>query len=69
LWPESTTDRARGAFRLIWTLEHVAPLYERKGERRKARAAYLRIVDLWKNADPELQPRVSHARERAAALR
>ena len=57
------------AFKLVWTLEHVARLYDQKGDRRNARAAYLRIVELWQNADPELQPRVSKARERAEALR
>jgi tetratricopeptide (TPR) repeat protein len=56
------------AFKLVWILEHVAPLYERRGDRAKARAAYARMADLWKDADPELQPRVAHARERMAAL-
>jgi hypothetical protein len=56
-------------FRLVWILEHVARLYEAKGDRRKASAAYGRVADLWKDADPDLQPRVRHARERAAALR
>jgi len=57
------------AYRLVWVLEHAARLYEERGDRRKARAAYARVVELWKDADPDLQPRVSHARERAAALR
>jgi len=57
------------AFKLVWVLEHVAALYDEKGDRKKARAAYERVVELWKNADPELQPRVARARERAAALR
>lgn len=57
------------AFRLVWILEHVAPLYEKKGSRKKAREMYARVAELWKNADPDLQPRVSYARERAAALR
>jgi tetratricopeptide (TPR) repeat protein len=57
------------AFKLVWVLEHVASLYEEKDDRKKARAAYMRIAELWKNADPELQPRVARARERAAALR
>ena len=57
------------AFRLVWILEHVAPLYEKRGDRSKARAAYARMADLWKNADPDLQPRVRQAREHAAALR
>jgi hypothetical protein len=56
------------AFKLVWVLEHVAALYERKGDRRKARAAYTRVAELWKDADAELQPRVTHARQRAAAL-
>jgi tetratricopeptide (TPR) repeat protein len=57
------------AIHLVPVLEHVAPLYEKRGDRRKARDAYARIAELWKTADPELQPRVAHARERAAALR
>jgi tetratricopeptide (TPR) repeat protein len=56
-------------FRLVWILDHVARLYEETGDRRKASAAYARVAELWKDADPELQPRVSHARLRAAALR
>jgi tetratricopeptide (TPR) repeat protein len=57
------------AFKLVWVLEHVALLYDQKGDRKKARAAYERVVELWKNADPELQPRVARAREKAVALR
>jgi len=57
------------AYELVWVLEHIARLYERKGDRARARAAYTRVAELWKDADPELQPRVTHARERAAALR
>jgi tetratricopeptide (TPR) repeat protein len=55
-------------FKLPWVLEHVAALYAKKGERDKARATYSRFVDLWRNADSELQPRVMHAREEIAAL-
>jgi len=56
------------AFRLPWVLEHVAALYEATERRDKARAAYVRLVDLWRDADPELQPRVTQARQRIAAL-
>jgi DNA-binding SARP family transcriptional activator len=63
--PELSLD----AYKLVWVLEHAARLYEERGDRRKARDAYARIVYLWKDADPDLQPRVSRARERAAALR
>jgi tetratricopeptide (TPR) repeat protein len=54
--------------KLAWVLEHVASLYEAKGKRKEARAAYDRLVDLWSNADPELQFRVRHAQQRIAAL-
>ena len=57
------------AFRLVWILEHAAPLYEKRGDRAKAKAAYGRIAGLWKDPDPELRPRAAHARERLAALR
>lgn len=57
------------AYRLVRILEHVAQLYETRGERRKAREAYTRVAELWKNADPELQLRVQYAREHAGALR
>jgi tetratricopeptide (TPR) repeat protein len=54
--------------KLAWVLEHIAPLYEAKGKRQEARAAYERLVDLWKDADPELRPRVMRARQRIAAF-
>jgi len=56
-------------YRLPFVLEHVAALYDKKGDRRKARAAYERLAEMWKDADAELQPRVRHARDRAAVLR
>jgi hypothetical protein len=56
------------AIHLAWVLDHVAALYEGKGRRREAIAAYARLVDLWQDADPELQPRVTHAKERMAVL-
>ncbi|MGH7630063.1 MAG: tetratricopeptide repeat protein [Gemmatimonadales bacterium] len=43
-------------------------LYEESGDRQQALDFYGRFVDLWKNADPDLQPRVRAARERIAAL-
>jgi tetratricopeptide (TPR) repeat protein len=44
-------------------------LYEAKGDRARAAAYYQKFVDLWKNADPELQPQVSEIRQRLARLR
>jgi tetratricopeptide (TPR) repeat protein len=43
-------------------------LYEAKGEKAKAVDYYGRFTELWREADPELQPRVKEARRRIAAL-
>ena len=43
-------------------------LYEAKGDRVKAAAYYQKFIDLWKNADPELQPQVAEIRQRLARL-
>src|SRR5687768_3979925 len=59
-----------------WPDEHALPrshrrlaeLYDAKGDRRRAILHYQRFVDLWKNAEPELQPQVAKVRARLAAL-
>ena len=43
-------------------LEKLAALYEAAGERDKARSARLRLVQLWRRADAELQSAVARAR-------
>ena len=43
-------------------------LYTARGERAKAIAAYERVLNLWKDADPELQPVVRDVRARIARL-
>jgi tetratricopeptide (TPR) repeat protein len=43
-------------------------LYEAKGDTAKAVAQYRAFVDQWKNAEPELQPRVAEVRRRLEAL-
>ncbi len=48
--------------------ERLGQLYESKGNAQKAAEHYAKFVELWKNADPELQPRVKAARERLAKL-
>ncbi|HVB31184.1 MAG TPA: protein kinase, partial [Gemmatimonadaceae bacterium] len=48
--------------------ERLGQLYEAKGDTTKAAAQYLAFIDLWKSADPELQPRVADARRRLARL-
>ena len=43
-------------------------LYESRADRVRAAERYGRFVQLWKQADPELQPRVAEAKRRLAAL-
>jgi tetratricopeptide (TPR) repeat protein/tRNA A-37 threonylcarbamoyl transferase component Bud32 len=50
------------------SLRRLGELYERKGDKAKALEYYGRLVDLWKNADPELQPRVKDLRRRIGDL-
>jgi eukaryotic-like serine/threonine-protein kinase len=56
------------AFELAPALKRSGELYEAKGERAKAAERYRRFVDLWKDADPELQPGVREVRARLARL-
>ncbi len=51
------------------THERLAQLYAAAGNRAKAVEHYQKFIDLWKDADPELQPRVVDARARLAQLR
>lgn len=39
-----------------------------KGDRQRAASHYTTFVDLWKKADPELQPQVNDVRKRLARL-
>jgi tetratricopeptide (TPR) repeat protein len=48
------------------TYKRLGELYEGRGDRAKAIEYYGRFIDLWKGADPKLQPQVAEAR---AALR
>jgi hypothetical protein len=43
-------------------------LYQAKGDRARAIAHYTAFVNLWKNADPDLQPQVAAARKKIAQL-
>jgi hypothetical protein len=42
--------------------------HQARAERDKAIEHYNAFIELWKNADPELQPRVEDARRRIAEL-
>jgi tetratricopeptide (TPR) repeat protein len=48
--------------------ERLAELYDARGDTANALKHYRMLTHVWKDADPELQPRVVHARERIAAL-
>ena len=59
-------------FQDSWNLgpayETLAVLYEQQGDTDKAIFNYGKLVSLWEDADPELQPRVEAARRAIAAL-
>lgn len=50
------------------SLERLAALHEEAGRPAEAAEYHRRLVELWAEADPRLQPRVERARERLAAL-
>ncbi|MEA3244667.1 MAG: protein kinase [Gemmatimonadota bacterium] len=49
-------------------LEALAKMYDARGNTARAEEMYRDFVELWKNADPELQPRVAAARARLRQL-
>jgi tetratricopeptide (TPR) repeat protein len=51
------------------SLKRLGELYEAKGDRDNAAKEYARFVELWKNADPELQGSVTDAKARLVKLR
>jgi tetratricopeptide (TPR) repeat protein len=68
----ATKDRGRvyaDANFLGPSLKRLGELYEAKGDRNNAAKHYAEFVELWKNADPELQPSVKDVRSRLARLR
>ena len=53
---------------LVPSYRRLAELYEARGDRANAATYYNKVLDLWKNADPELQPIVADVRRRLTAL-
>jgi tetratricopeptide (TPR) repeat protein len=51
---------------LAGVYKRLGELYDAKGDRQKAASNYTRFVDLWKNADPELQPKVAEVKRKLA---
>ncbi len=48
--------------------KRLGELYEAKGDKQRAASNYAKFVDLWKNADAELQPKVAEVKQRLAHL-
>jgi eukaryotic-like serine/threonine-protein kinase len=55
-------------FYLPPALFRLGQLYQSAGDANHAIEHYRRFIELWKNADPELQPRVTEARKQMAEL-
>jgi hypothetical protein len=51
-----------------WLLQRAGELNAQRGHRREAIERYSQLVELWKNADPDLQPLVRDVRGRIAKL-
>jgi tRNA A-37 threonylcarbamoyl transferase component Bud32/tetratricopeptide (TPR) repeat protein len=49
--------------------KRLGELYEAKGDTQRAATNLLAFIDLWKNADSEVQPKVQEARQRLARLK
>ena len=58
------TDR----FFLAGSYKRLGELLEAKGDRAGAAHYYAKFVELWKNADPALQPQVADVRKRLVRL-
>ena len=67
--PDLTPERtaADAAYR-AGTLKRLGELYEANGDRARATSYYTQFIELWKDADPELQPKVAEVRRRLAVL-
>jgi tetratricopeptide (TPR) repeat protein len=57
------------AYALAGVHKRLGELYEAKGNTENAVRHFATFVELWKNADPELQPAVAEAKRRVARLR
>ncbi len=64
-WDRFGTD----ADYLAGAYKRLGELYEAKGDRANAAANYAKFVALWKDADPELQPKVADVQRRLTRLR
>ena len=68
--PARLASLADGDFLWLASFERrLGELYAAKGDARSASIHLQRFVALWKNADPELQPKVAEARQTLARVR
>jgi eukaryotic-like serine/threonine-protein kinase len=68
-WYGSIAERA--AYELVYLAPaqlRQAEIYARRGQKDPAARHYRRFIELWGEADPELQPLVKEAREKLARL-
>ncbi len=56
------------AFFLAFAHQRLGELYAQRGDREKAALHLQKFIELWKNADPELQPQVIEAKRRLAEM-
>jgi eukaryotic-like serine/threonine-protein kinase len=56
------------AFYLAGAHKRLGELYEAKGDRQQAISHYTKFVELWKDADPQLQPKVTEVKAKIARL-
>jgi tetratricopeptide (TPR) repeat protein len=55
-------------FFMAGAYKRLGELWEAKGDKVKAAGYYSKFIEMWKNADADLQPRVADARRRLARL-
>ena len=73
-WSErylASADENRGyedEFSLGPTYRRLGELYEEKGDREKAASYYQKFLDLWRDADADLQPQVSEVKKKLAKV-
>jgi tetratricopeptide (TPR) repeat protein len=53
---------------LALSLRRLGELYDERGDAQRALSNYLKFVELWKDADVELQPQVTRVKKRVAQL-
>ena len=66
-WALRWTATVDGLY-LAATYKRLGELHEARGDRARAADYYAKFVDVWKDADPDLQPRVRDVRQRLGRL-